>query len=182
MILFVHLMYDRQLLYLLEDNWANRVTKLKDRYNLIINEEDLASMSKESWKNLVNKRVAEYAFRSLTEQCKAMSKTKHLHYEDSHKIQKYLVIYPFEIANIIFKLRGRSSNCRNNRGDHGECRLCGSFDESQSHCINCPKTECNTPLSLGIIYGNIDPENTDVVEVVARIKRFEEAVQEIVKM
>ena len=124
----------------------------------------------------------EYAFHTLTEQCKGMSKTKHLHYEDSHKIQKYLVTYPFEIANILFKLRGRSSNCRNNRGDHGECRLCGRSDESQSHCINCPRTNYDTPLSISIIYGNIEPENADMVEVVARIKRFEVAVQETVNM
>ena len=46
--------------------------------------------------------------------------------------------------------------------------------------MNCPQISNDNPLSIAVIYGNIDPENEDVKEVLVGIKRFEEAVKEIV--
>ena len=176
----LHRMYDRELLYAAENNWANCVTRLKSTYHISSTDVDIAEMSKETWKNKVKKAVIEAAHQTLTKQCKAMSKTTRLSYDKPCNIQNYLVRCSFEDANTLFKLRSRSTNCRNNRGDHGECRLCGCGEESQNHCINCPQISHDNPLSIAVIYGDIDPENEDVREVLVRFNRFEEAVKEIV--
>ena len=176
----LHRMYDRELLYAAENNWANCITQLKFTYHISSTDVDIAEMSKETWKNKVKNAVIKVAQENLTKQCKAMSKTSRLSYDKPCNIQNYLVKCSFEDANTLFRLRSRSTNCRNNRGDHGECRLCGSGEESQNHCINCPQISNDNPLSIAVIYGNIDPENEDVKEVLVRIKRFEEAVKEIV--
>ena len=130
----VHRMYKQQLTNPFEDNWANNINKLREMY-VLPNDEVIAGMSKYTWKNTVKKAVSKIAFKLLSEKCKSMSKTSSLQYEEMHKMQNYLVSYPFDIASVIFKLRGRSTNCLANRGDDGNCRLCGGTEESQNHCI-----------------------------------------------
>ena len=118
----------------------------------------------------------------LSEKCKSMSKTSSLQYEEMHKMQNYLVSYPFDIASVIFKLRGRSTNCLANRGDDGNCRLCGGTEESQNHCINCPIISSDSsPMSLAALFGDVPPKNSEVMEIVARYNRFEEAVGKTAK-
>ena len=166
-------MYHQQLLYPAEDNWANKLDKMRKKYDLP-KDDDLAKMSKYSWKNMVNKVVTNFAFKLLVEKCKAMSKTSHLQYQDTFKIQRYLVSYPFDVANVVFKLRGRSTNCLTNRGDDGDCRVCGVTEESQNHCINCPDIfNDNGPISLATLYGEVASDDKEVMEIVDRFNRFE---------
>ena len=174
----IHRMYDQQLLYSSEKNWANTIASIRITYGLPTNDNEVISMSKEVWKNVVRKAVTAHALKFLKEKCRSMSKTNRLQYGDVLQVQKYLITYSFDVACVIFKLRGRTTNCRSNRGNHGECRLCGSMEESQDHCINCPSTNSdNELLSLGVIYGDIEPNNETVLEIVSRFNSFIDAIE-----
>ncbi len=94
----VHRMYKQQLTNPFEGNWANNINKLREMY-VLPNDEVIAGMSKYTWKNTVKKAVSKIAFKLLSEKCKSMSKTSSLQYEDMHKMQNYLVSYPFDIAS-----------------------------------------------------------------------------------
>ena len=165
-------------MYPFEDNWANAIDKLRVKYDLP-NDDIIVSMSKDSWKNMVKKAIEDVAYKTLLKKCKSMSKTLCLQH-DTFKMQNYLVSYPYDVASIIFKLRGRSTNCLSNRGDDGCCRLCGNILESQNHGINCPNVSSdNEPVSVTAIYGDVPPNDKRVMEIVSRYNRFENALKQI---
>ncbi len=176
----VRRMHEQQMLYPAEDNWTNSISTLKEKYNLPT-DEIIEAMSKYSWKNMVKQQVTNRAFKSLVDKCKSMSKTRSLVYQDSLQIQDYLVNYPFDVASIIFKIRGRSNNCLANRGEDGDCRLCGSGAETQCHSINCPEVCGNDdePLSLARLYGNVPCNDKTVEVIVSRFHCFDESIRKL---
>ena len=109
-------------------------------YNL--SESEVASSpSKDAWKKKAKSAVCEKAFDVLTADAASKSKTSKLSYK-SFTHQPYLTQYQFKDACIIFKLRSRSVNCKDNHKSTAKqnllCRLCGICNETQRHIINCP--------------------------------------------
>ena len=131
-----------------------------------------------AWKRLVKNNVRQKAKNSLIEKAKSMKKTCSLEYTDGDfAIQQYLLSYPFE-ATIIFKLRGRSTNCLENRGRKESCRLCKGGTETQNHMINCPEIASGKyPVSVTELNGEIPSDDKRVLEIVDRVTRFENMVK-----
>ena len=122
-----------------EKNWYNNVSNLLALYNL--SDSELPEISKDEWKTLVDTNVNEVAFTNLTQECKNMTKTYRLQYE-SFERQSYITACPSNIARLIFRIRGKVINCRDNHHQANPittCRLCHTYIETQNHTINCKK-------------------------------------------
>ena len=133
----VHKIFQQQKLLPYEKNWWNHVSDLLTRFDLT--NIDLSETSKAEWKSLVNQNITEQAFMQLKHECKSMTKTFHLDYENFER-QSYLTTCPANIARLIFKIRGRVLNCRDNHHRSNPittCRLCNTHIETQNHTINC---------------------------------------------
>ena len=133
----VHKLYQKQKLFKYEKNWANNINSLLQAYSLDI--ENIASMSKLSWKNKVTASITSVALKTLQQTCLNQTKT-YMHTYESFTQQQYITAYPPHLASFLFKLRGRSLNCRDNHHSSSKsimCRLCNVDSESQHHTVNC---------------------------------------------
>ena len=133
----VYKLYEKQKLLKYEKNWANNINSLLLTYSL--ESEDVTSMSKLCWKNKVVASITSFAFKTLQQACLNQTKT-YMHTYESLTQQQYITTYPPRLASFIFKLRGRSLNCRDNHHSSNKslmCRLCTVDIESQHHIVNC---------------------------------------------
>ena len=133
----VQMIFSQQKLLPFEKNWWNGVVQLLEKYELT--DAEYCNMPKEEWKSMVDTNISEYAFKQLKNECSNMTKTFHLKYENFQR-QQYITSCPSDIARLIFKIRGRVLNCRDNHHRSNEittCRMCNVQIESQNHTINC---------------------------------------------
>ena len=138
-------------------------------------------MSKEKWKSLVKQKVESFWFNSLVQECVSMKKTQNLTY-DSFSCQSYLMDLTPQDAQIIFRARLRAIKCKGNmagsyRTDMA-CRLCGEFDETQEHSINCINVRKEKScLDMSIVYDLASADPNDVMELCCRIKSFNNLIE-----
>ncbi len=172
--------YNEQLRYPDENNWANNMNRMRDTYSFP-EDDAILEMSRDSWKEHVEEVVMQEGRKSLLKKCQSLSKTSSLEYKDGcTATQEYLLTYPFHTASLIFKIRGRSTNCLANRGRKEQCRLCKSGIETQNHAVNCPSVVCEKPpLQIAELYGNVQPNDENVIEIVERYTLFENALKRI---
>ena len=133
----VNKIFQQQKLLPDEKNWYNNISSLLVRYNL--SDSGLEEMSKDEWKMSVDTSVNEVAFTSLTVECGNMTKTHQLQY-DTFERQSYITTCPSDIARLLFRIRGKIINCRDNHHQANPnltCRLCHTHIETQNHAINC---------------------------------------------
>ena len=133
----VYKLYEKQKLLKYEKNWANNIDSLLLTYSL--ETENVASMSKLTWKNKVTESITSFALKMLQDKCLNQTKT-YMHTYETFEQQQYITAYPPHLASFLFKLRGRSLNCRDNHHSSSKsimCRLCAVDIESQDHIVNC---------------------------------------------
>ena len=136
-------LYNQQKSFPYEKNWANTSQTLLEIYSL--QECNIPEISKHQWKQMITSAVTSDAFNELSKECESKTKTQKLTYE-TLSAQKYLFLCPTDIASLIFKIRSRTLNCRDNQHSANPdttCRLCGSEIEDQTHIINCTKVRCD---------------------------------------
>ena len=173
---FVMFKQQQQLPY--EKNWTNHILNLLRQYNIQFSE--VETSSKDKWKLTVKSAVRTVAFHTLTEQIASKSKTQHLEYLDI-ALQPYLLHYTHKQASTIFKIRSRSTECKQNRksaNDNMLCRLCETSEETQTHVTNCPVLSPNGPiLDLNCIMGHIVPTDYDeTMEICSRFNEFSKQI------
>ena len=174
----VRRMHEYQKLLPYEKNWTNEVIPLIAEYGL--STIDITSVSKDSWKETVKKKVMEKAFIQLTTDISDKSKTKHLQYE-TFSFQPYMHSFTYKQACIILKLRSHSIDCKDNRKSSNSdrfCRLCKTVDETQSHIINCPKVSVGPVLGLSklLTANTLIPGDEEIVEICRRIDVFNKLI------
>ena len=77
-----------------EANWFNDIQRSAAKYSIIIDEEKIKSVSKETFKGIVKAAIQNYAFKELKEECSSQTKTGTLTY-DEFKCQSYMSkLYP----------------------------------------------------------------------------------------
>ena len=87
--------------------WWSNVSKLQKSYSVEMSDEQIATMTKEAYRRIVNKSVKKVAFRNLVRECKEKSKTKDLQY-NSLEVQDYIkTMYPTQVKTI-FKCRSKT--------------------------------------------------------------------------
>ena len=135
--MFQILQRQKQLLF--EKNWYNNIVLLLNRYSL--NEMELSVISKSKWKAIVYTAVSAHAFDELRAECRGKTKTFSLRY-NKFKCQDYVKVWKAFDARLMFRIRSKTINCRNNHHSGHEditCRRCKTSIETQSHIINCPE-------------------------------------------
>ena len=128
-----------------KSDWTMEVrTNLKE-FGITDNLENLESMSKNSFENLVKKKAKDFEFQRLLELklSKAKSKMKNLKYIE-FKIQDYLLLKDMNVAQAraMFKFRVRMAPFGENfRGGQKTviCPLCKSHPDGQEESFSCEK-------------------------------------------
>ena len=162
-----------------EKNWWNGVVQLLEKYDL--RDVNYGDITKEEWKSIVNINITDYAFKQLKNECSGMTKTFHLKYE-SFERQQYLTSCPSDIARLIFKIRGRVLNCRDNHHSSNEiltCRMCNVHIETQNHnthTINCKQLFSSDDIISLQTYmsSSCDIDLEQLQEIQRRYKHFQE--------
>ena len=92
-------------------------------------------------KRTVKEKIYQKAHEELFADCKSKKKLVIFLFRksSSSNVQPYIFTYSSEVAQTIFRLRAKSTNCRSNRGSTENCRLCWAGIENQEHVINCIK-------------------------------------------
>ena len=168
--------YQQQLMYPFAKNWASNVEELKKLYLLPINDE-IETMSKGEWKGLVKRTVRCKTHEILLEEASTKKKLDGVLYPKKLITQAYLKSYPTKIAQTIFKIRARSTNCLANRGSSDVCRLCGEDAENQEHVLNCCQIRKEgRVLTLSSIKNEVECECEDVTEIAERFLTFQDRI------
>ena len=121
----------------MRQDWSVMIDEEKRKYDINLHDEEVQCLSKSKFRNIVNKSVNKFAFKSLL--TKARSQTKCLKIveqlnEVSIKIQKYLLSDEMtrEEQNLCFILRCHSflvkSNYKTQFGEDMSCRGCHDPD------------------------------------------------------
>ena len=129
--------YSAQRLKPVRQDWVLMIDEEKRKYDINLHDEEVQCLSKSKFRNIVNKSVNKFAFKSLL--TKARSQTKCLKIveqlnEVSIKIQKYLLSDEMtrEEQNLCFILRCHSflvkSNYKTQFGEDMSCRGCHDPD------------------------------------------------------
>ena len=131
------------LLLQMERNYKGDVAQQikKDLELMDIDSQLATTLSKLSFKELVNKKICNIAFEYLHTLATSHSKVKQELYEDLTGMQ-YLADPRFttEQAQMLFKFRTRMFDVRNNfRNNYActSCPLCGVEEDTQEHLLNC---------------------------------------------
>ena len=135
--------------------------------------ENIKVMKKSSFNNLVNKSIAEDAFKKLEKLKLSHSKVENVKHR-MLQIRKYFLPSNTKATKdeiqLIFKLRSRMTETKTNyKGlyDTYECDVCGDEDESQAHILKCSKLvnmnkeSIEIPNYEMIFEGNVDDKVKD---------------------
>ena len=121
-------------------NWWRDVENLLVKYELSFDEDEMVSMSKESYKKRVKMAVTEKAFAELIHKNEGKKRTTNWKYEKL-ETQKYIRQLDPTLAKIIFKCRAKTLNIKNHMKykykDNLSCRWCGVYEETLEHIVNC---------------------------------------------
>lgn len=160
-----------------EKNWTNHTFKLLEVYGLQFS--DVKSVSKVKWKSIVKDAVEAVAFADLIHQVSSKSKTKHLKYTEL-ALQPYLVHYNHKEASTIFKIRSRSTECKENRKNSVNdmlCRVCAKEEETQSHVVNCSALSPNDIIvDLNYLMSEVPLDCHEVREICSRFNSFSKII------
>ena len=90
-------------------NWWSEVEMLMEKYSIHLTEEEITTMSKDTFKHKVKQAVRDYAFEKLKEECQSKEKTKFLKYEKFDTQDYIKTMYP-NMSKTIFKCRSKAKN------------------------------------------------------------------------
>ena len=131
-----------------ERNWANMVTCLRKKYDLPLNDTNIAKLSKSQSKCIVKKQIKRVAFNYLLSSCSNNKKTSYLSYEKLES-QEFITVIEPQYARVIFKERlqivPNKANFKQMHKKNLLCFFCEKVDETFHHIFNCdsrPYTEC----------------------------------------
>ena len=147
------------------NDWVLTVREDLRDLGITLNLDEIKSMSKEAFKELVKQKCSKLAFSNLLKLKSSHSKLKNLSY-DNLAMQPYLVDGAFteEDVRLIFLFRTRMIDVRNNYKnmytDH-RCPLCAIEFDTQEHLLTCPKL----PVSGNILYKDIYGSDTTRMKV-----------------
>ena len=174
----VQMVYKEQGKFEFERNWHNEVKEMRKMYSIEEEDQKIASLSKEAWKNIVKKKVTDKALIELESQRLTQSRGSNLPPYGNLKLQEYLhSLSPCDARNV-FKLRAGVLDIKSFRHYQYEdevCRLCEGVNEDTHHILNvCRQVERTYTKEL-------DPfteESEDIKEIAKRVSDFLSKVKE----
>ena len=124
-------------------DWVTTVLKDMKKLNLNMSFEEIGSMKKSMFFNIIKRKTEHEAIKYLEKLKEKHSKVKLLKHPVL-KMQEYLmpndIKMKIEDCQGIFMLRSRVTAVKinqRNRYENHECEVCGLFDETQEHILNC---------------------------------------------
>ena len=173
----VKITYHEQTKFEFEKNWGNEVQTLRKKYEINFTDNEIVSMSKEQWKNLVVKKITHYTLNELVKKLDKVKHTEHLapytELEPQPYMQKLIPIY----SRITFQIRTRVIDLKEIRKYEYEdnlCRLCGEPGENIQHVVN----QCTMVTKTG----QINPFSNDLHEIEETAKRCYEFSNKVKKL
>ena len=166
-----------------EKNWANTIHETLQKYNL---HAEIASLTKDKWKNIVKTKVNDKAFDVLSADCGKGSKTSQLYY-DCFKRQQYITSLSPHAARQVFRARSRTIPCKRNQKESFEnnlmCRTGCGVEENQHHIINCPNIHGSDAeeITSDFLFSpdfDVDNHRTNISTLVSRIANAKDFVDE----
>ena len=156
-------------------DWVTTVLEDMKKLNLNLSFEEIGSMKKYMFLRIIKRKTEHEAMKYLEKLKEKHSKVKLLKHPVL-KMQKYLMPNDINMKNEdgqnIFRLRSKMTAVKmnqRNRYENHECEVCGIFDESQEHVLNCKE----------ILEMN---EESDISEIPEYNRIFDGTVMEQVKI
>ena len=170
----VRMIYENMKRLPYEPNWLNDILKSCTEYSINIDEQELRSISKETFKSRVRSAIHDYAFCELKKDCLSQSKTKNLVYNTFEK-QPYLThLYPSQ-AKIILQCRAQCLKIKAHRPflfSNKICRWCNLEEETVDHIVNCGRDKSIDTVNIDDI-NDLDPSlESLLVSIATRISHF----------
>ena len=158
------------------NNWWSGIKSLMSKYSVLMTEDEIKKMSKESFKENVKKAVRKVVFENLKEECKSKKQTGMLEYTE-FRTQTYLhKLYPNH-SRTIFKCRSKTLNIKEfmqyKYRDENHCRWCGISDETLKHIVNCGFNDENIEDIEEILHG------TDLQKLKLVAQRIEDFLERV---
>ena len=149
-----------------EPNWANEISKIMEKYGIEMDVGSIRDMSKDSWKKRIKQAVRGWWFDHLKTESMQKKKCSHVHFE-KFSMQSYFNKLSASDARMVFRFRSRMVKCRvNMKSSHKVdwCRVCGGFEETQDHVVNCPAMEFGENIAtIEFDDGDKEFDNLDLV-------------------
>ena len=135
----IRVVYQEQLKYIAEKNWGNEVKKLRLTYGITETDQEIATYSKESWKNLVKKKTRLYSNEILNTELKELKQGSKLGPYVELKTQEYIESFMPQKARKLFHVRAGIIDLKTVRKywyTDRQCRLCQNGEEDVEHVVN----------------------------------------------
>ena len=131
-------------------NWANEIYSLRSKYTIEETDEEITTITKSKWKNLVKTKTRQLVFQQLIMEADGRKQQNSYH---NFKKQTYITELSPAHARTIFSIRTGTIDLRTVRKykyrDNIKCRLCESEDETVPHVVNkCPKIMRESELDI----------------------------------
>ena len=150
-----------------ESNYPGDVYQLikQDMTTLNISEDDVIRLSKGSLKELIKKQTSVVAFDYLYKIAESHSKVQHQIYKDLKGMQYFEDNrFSSDQIKLLFKLRTRMFDVRNNFRNNYECAscpLCGLHRDTQDHLLSCVMIQKH--FTPSIMYDDIFSEDCNTL-------------------
>ena len=134
--------YNAQKLKPSKNDWVDTVKDDKKELGIELEDKDIKKLSKFKFKQILDDKIKEQAFKYLMNKKEMHSKTENLSYKKL-EIQNYLksdCTLNNDEKQMLFKFRTRMANLKmnfRNRFDDLKCQLGCNSDESQIHLLQC---------------------------------------------
>ena len=163
----------------MEKNWANESKKLREEYELNVDECEIAKLEKVVWKNKVKEAVTKKALKDLCEERHTLSRASDYPRELKLAVKEYFFSLNAGHARLLFRIRCKNWDIKAWRQymyNDLQCRLCGEADETLEHVLaHCTQVSCE-PLSSDI---DVYSEDEEIQRAIARrAKLFADQVLE----
>ena len=169
----------------------------REKYGIQFTDEEISSMSKNRFKQIVNTQVRKFAYTSLIQRAMSHSKSTKIAEKSTYKnfkIQSYLKHPEInkEEGQLLFALRSRSLDLKNNLkrlyNNNMICRICLDEDsiESEIHLLSCvvlkgEVDEDEKKIKYADIYGPIDKQ-IPAVKLYKKILRKRKIYMEVMNI
>ena len=127
-----------------KESIINQNIKLLEKYNINETKETISLMTKSKWKKLVKTKIEEKVNEIYKNECKKLKKLKCLNqYKTNIKRERYIDVLQQKQSRILFKLRTKMINVRNNFKNKHEDLMCPrckkEIDDEKHFFIKCEK-------------------------------------------
>ena len=184
----INRIYSTQIISQSVGDWVKHVAADKLELDIHLTDEEIQGVSKNAFKNYVQKKVKINHLKYLSGLKAKHSKSKFLNCTEI-KVAEYLSEGQFTTSEkrLLFKLRSKTLDVKQNfLGQHKNpwCTSCGLFQETQSHLLQCPElvpqlkylSGKTSTLNENFVYGSIKQQKM-IVKIFGDILEIRENLE-----